>query len=205
MELKCAINHVSKRRQLGLQSHLYGIEIYLKKLKLNFWEGLQSHLYGIEIFWSKYLACWTSYSNRTFMELKFLSLLSTFQNWSYSNRTFMELKFCKTRLELQSNEVLQSHLYGIEIISLATFFVLKLQLQSHLYGIEMCNGDSNFPLFARLQSHLYGIEILRNQNDLQPNKKLQSHLYGIEIVWVKTFYFEAFLTPIAPLWNWNTE
>ena len=51
-----------------------------------------SYLYGIEIVNEETFEFCESRSNRTFMELKWLSALTYGQRWYRSNRTFMELK-----------------------------------------------------------------------------------------------------------------
>ena len=99
--------------------------------------------------------------------------------------------------------ILQSHLYGIEILwELAAKYIRQL-LQSHLYGIEMYFLLSLYNHPQLLQSHLYGIEIQAfaffqlpyvNSNrtfmelkynfpmfDCSTSEPLQSHLYGIEM------------------------
>ena len=99
-----------------LQSHLYGIEIYLINSVNILKMVLQSHLYGIEIkmlHWFVVMAVHTpiaplwnwnylgldtanaisANSNRTFMELKYFLLCSLYNTITDSNRTFMELKF----------------------------------------------------------------------------------------------------------------
>ncbi len=101
------------------------------------------------------------------------------------------------------DDILQSHLYGIEIFKAIHITQLNLRLQSHLYGIEIClsyspwisySGTPIAPLWnwnytkaifcssaKLLQSHLYGIEITVASCVFVGLYLLQSHLYGIEM------------------------
>jgi len=56
---------------LKLQSHLYGIEIYIRPHAVVIVFSLQSHLYGIEILCQLLPYLHVHNSNRTFMELKY--------------------------------------------------------------------------------------------------------------------------------------
>ena len=115
------------------------------------------------------------------MELKFPYFNPIFKTKSYSNRTFMELKWIRKNVFFVWSVQLQSHLYGIEIDFVNKIGTLFRELQSHLYGIEMRLGADKLFKGQVLQSHLYGIEIQIFDLDCLMCLWLQSHLYGIEI------------------------
>ena len=124
---------------------------------------LQSHLYGIEIYFRKFFPYSPLDSNRTFMELKYILVIESKLPISNSNRTFMELKFdlllpnsnciftpiaplwnwnqMTMLLRVERYYILQSHLYGIEILHRLRISFRQLQLQSHLYGIEISSTN----------------------------------------------------------------
>ncbi len=91
----------------------------------------------------------------------------------------MELKFKDFFLFPNFEFLLQSHLYGIEILMYILGAMETELLQSHLYGIEIRTFVIPSKLFQVLQSHLYGIEIGDEQEQTGAEAK----------------------TPIAPLWN----
>ena len=114
MELKFA-NRGNHKTGFGLlQSHLYGIEIFLRISPKGTYLSLQSHLYGIEIGLRK-LAGWISellQSHLYGIEIKIWVIrwrstatpIAPLWNWNY---------FAKVTVE--KADTLQSHLYGIEI------------------------------------------------------------------------------------------
>ena len=182
MELKFTIQYIFLTNRITPIAPLWNWNLLMLQKS---WQLalLQSHLYGIEI---AYL--WLM-----------LSTLSLLQSHLYGIEMHYALWISVTVGKLQS------HLYGIEIVKMKTNLRRYYGLQSHLYGIEMY--PHKFLLFrlVQLQSHLYGIEIYSSIFQCLNSSLLQSHLYGIEIFFYCFNYLCKYITPIAPLWNWNTS
>ena len=175
MELK-AKGAGSVRNGIEFQSHLYGIERFL------LWCVADSVHVSIAPLWN-WKDCWHACreKDRCF------------------NRTFMELKVYAPKRN-DHRRTFQSHLYGIESISLfMTMSVVAVSI-APLWNwktgtpdgrkcaagfnrtfMELKVGKKKLRLFSfKFQSHLYGIESEIGSTEIHMLSLFQSHLYGIE-------------------------
>ena len=139
------------------QSYLYGIEIIINRCLRG------CILVSIVPLWNWNICCATKwlYSicrfNRTFMELKFVQILTLISMlmvsivplWNWNNPEYR----C-----IRENEAFQSYLYGIEI-----WIIALLPILARVSIVPLWNWNRLFINFKRrgvmFQSYLYGIEM----------------------------------------------